>query len=124
MGGQGKDNLLILADGHKPKSICLLRILSQLLIGSLDPFILTGAAERGEQGPRNFIPQPTLCQRTLKADYRDEVPYRETSQKLGVPILIHAFRPNNEFSRTDHPIILGRSMMSAVLCTTACFAPL
>ncbi|KAJ5516833.1 hypothetical protein N7527_008393 [Penicillium freii] len=69
-----------------------------------------GAAERGEQGSRSFISQPTLCQRTLKADSRDEVPYRETSQKLGVPILIHAFRPKNEFSRTNHPIILERSM--------------
>lgn len=48
----GKDDLPILADGHKPKSICLLRVLSQLLAGGLDPVILTGAAERGEQGSR------------------------------------------------------------------------
>lgn len=98
-----------MTDGHEPKSICLLRILSQLHVGGLNPVILAGAAERGEQGSRSFIPQPTFCQRTLKADYRDEVPYRKTSKKLGFPILIYAFRPKNEFSRTDYPILLDRS---------------
>lgn len=60
------------------------------------------AAERGKQESRSSMPQTECWQRTLKAAYWDEVSYRKTGKKPGVPILIHAFLPNDEFSRIGH----------------------